>query len=242
MVDLEQQLQKKTFLLHHYPIFNSKSLLAVSLLKDEIPYPKSKDNNWSNFLSEVKQAFNLQSIAFVNQVHGNQVMAAKNVHTDQFLGDADGLIANYKGLGLIVFHADCQAGFFYDPIQSVCALVHAGWRGQLKGIYTNAIKKMVEDYGSNPRDIQAAISFGLCQDHSEFINYKTEFPENMWRYKDERNHFDLKKMTFDQLVDLGLIKENILVNTDCTYENPKIFYSFRRNKTKVHHISLLALR
>ena len=241
-MDLGQQLQKKLFQYHNYSIFNSQRLVAASLLKDAASYHSPKDANWTRFLSEIKEQFNLESIAFVNQVHGNQVIQAQGHYGDQFLGDADGLITNCSRLGLIVFHADCQAGFFYDPVKSVCALVHAGWRGQLKGIYSNVVEKMTNLYGSKASDIQSAISFGLCQDHSEFVNYKTEFPEMLWKYKDDRNHFDLKKMTFDQLLELGLVRENVVISNDCTYENPEIFYSYRRDKTKVYHISIIALK
>ena len=116
----------------------------------------------------------------------------------------DALITAVPGLALAVQVADCQAILIYDPVRRVVANVHSGWRGSINEIASKTVVAMGQKFGCRSVDMVAAIgpSLGLCC--AEFVNYRTEIPESLWKYKDNTNHFDFWKISRDQLVIGGL--------------------------------------
>lgn len=153
--------------------------------------------------------------------------------------EGDGLITNLQRVGLIALHADCQVAFFFDSVQKVIGVIHAGFRGQIKKIYSNAVSKFVKVFRTNPQDLQVVFSPSLCENHAEFVHYKEEFPIEFWKYKNPQNCFNLKLMAKEELLSLGLKEENIWISPDCTMENEEIFYSYRSQKTAKRHVSFI---
>ncbi len=77
---------------------------------------------------------------------------------------ADAIITRQRGIALALSFADCVPLLFYDPVQQVIALAHAGWRGTARGIALATVETMQEQFGCQPRDIYAGISpsIGPC--------------------------------------------------------------------------------
>jgi copper oxidase (laccase) domain-containing protein len=50
------------------------------------------------------------------------------------------MITKEKGIVLGVFSADCLPIFIFDQKREIIGLLHAGWKGGLKGIAKEAIK------------------------------------------------------------------------------------------------------
>ena len=61
--------------------------------------------------------------------------------------------------------ADCTPILLHDPVKKVIGLVHAGWMGTVKMAAKTAVEAMVENYGSKPEDIRAAIGPSIGPDH-----------------------------------------------------------------------------
>ena len=109
---------------------------------------------------------------FVDQKHSNHVIVVKPedlgrvepgklpLHR-QF---ADGMVTDVPDALLTVFGGDCPPVYLADPVRKACGLVHAGWRGTLARIPAVAIAQMVVHFGSDPKDIYAAIGPGICKD------------------------------------------------------------------------------
>ncbi|HYF95800.1 MAG TPA: peptidoglycan editing factor PgeF [Symbiobacteriaceae bacterium] len=102
-------------------------------------------------------------------VHGDRVVAVTGAEAPgqdgvRVVPDCDGLITNEKGLALVVTAADCVPVYLYDPVRQAVGAVHAGWRGTVAGICGKAVAAMVQQYGSRPGEILAAIgpSIGPC--------------------------------------------------------------------------------
>jgi len=85
------------------------------------------------------------------------------VHRVDGPGDAvagDGLITNTAGLLLAIKTADCVPVLVVDVKRRVVGAFHAGWRGTVARIVEKGVGEMRRQFGSQPRDLRAAI--GPC--------------------------------------------------------------------------------
>ncbi|KKM02506.1 hypothetical protein LCGC14_1783790, partial [marine sediment metagenome] len=156
--------------------------------------------------------------------------------------DADAIVTKEKDIALVITHADCQAALLFDPENNVIAAVHAGFRGLIKNIYQKTIDFMKDRFNSKSKNILACISASLCLKHSEFKNYKKEFPESFWSYKKDNYNFDLWQVAQDQLMKAGLDDKNIEFANECTYCNEKDYFSFRKDNKTGRNASVICLK
>jgi hypothetical protein len=75
------------------------------------------------------------------------------------IGDA--LITNGPGVLLGVRSADCLPILLADPRTHAIAAIHAGWRGALRRVAEKTVGTMRAVFGSEPRDLVAAIGPGI---------------------------------------------------------------------------------
>lgn len=187
------------------------------------------------------QALGKEHCSFLNQRHGTVLHeTAKVQQTLVKLGD--GLYTNVPGAALLIRHADCQGAVFYDPKTHSLANIHCGWRGLVANIYKVTVKKMQKRYGSSPSDLKIFISpsLGLC--HAEYDEYKKIFPKEFQKFICENAHFDLLKISENQLINLGVLKSNIHCANICTYCHPEDFFSFRRDHVSANNATLVYLK
>ena len=85
----------------------------------------------------------------------------------------DGIITNQRRIMLGVYVADCCAVYIVDPKTPVIGLVHSGRKGTELGVVTNAIKQMIDRFGSNPANIIALLSPCIRPPHYE-VDFATE--------------------------------------------------------------------
>ncbi len=182
----------------------------------------------------------LEHLAKMKQEHK---IGCHHVVTKPFQGGVgDILVTQEKGVGLAIQHADCQAAILFDPVTESIGALHAGWRGQVQGIYQEAIRQMKEIFGTKPEDLLVAISPSLGPKNSEFVHYRTELPQEFWNFRISETYFDLWSITAWQLETAGVLKENIQIARLCTYEDPSSFHSYRRDKTRDRqHTTIIGL-
>jgi copper oxidase (laccase) domain-containing protein len=109
------------------------------------------------------------------QVHGNKVTVIKRavasavpsgVEGREFPG-CDGLITNQRGIALRIYVADCCAVYIVDPKTPAIGLVHSGRKGTELGVVTNAIRQMIERFGSDPANLIVQLSPCIRPPHYE---------------------------------------------------------------------------
>ncbi len=172
-----------------------------------------------------------KTLISVHQVHGKKAVQHKaGAEPVSPFTEADAIVTDQRGAVILVQTADCQSIIIYDPVQNVVAGIHSGWKGSLLNIISSTVGVMSEEYGSVPADMLAGIGPSLGPCCSEFINYRTEIPEEFWGYKDDMNHFDFWKLSEDQLHAKGVARPNIQVSQLCTKCNQDLFFSYRRDK------------
>lgn len=192
----------------------------------------------------VQQALGLNFLASAHQVHGSQeaLVTGKAVAPAGELEGADILLTDQPGVGLLIKQADCQAVVFYDPGRRVVANVHCGWRGQVQNVLAEAVARLRERFGCRPADLVAAISPSLGPCCAEFINFREEFPPELWPYQVRPNYFDLWRLSRDQLLAAGLKPEHLEMAGLCTRCRAGEFFSYRRDKTTGRHGTIIGLK
>ena len=177
----------------------------------------------------VKQLFPMDHLVSCIQVHGNKIVTLENIEKDTVFPDADALITNQPGIGLLIQQADCQAILFHDPIQKAIGAAHSGWKGSVLNIAAQTVSAMRKKYDSNPADIRAVISPSLGPCCAEFLNASRELPDSFFTHQVAENYFDFWAISQSQLQEAGLIRDNIEITGLCTVcgEN---FFSYRRAK------------
>lgn len=162
------------------------------------------------------------------------------------LPHTDGIITNQPDVLLTTVHADCLPVWFYDEEHRAIGLVHAGWRGTLAGIAPKAVKLMAENYDCNPAKTKAYIGPGisLCcfetgQEVIEAFRAEWDFADKYAESASERlgkvqsaepgkYYIDLKGINTEELVQAGVLRENIVASGYCTCCEPETFASYRR--------------
>ena len=108
----------------------------------------------------------VESIYDCWQVHGTEVICTTQPRPlDGVHHKADAILTDQKDITLFMRFADCVPIFLVDPRRKVIGIVHAGWRGAVNGVITQAVRQMQEHYGVRPEDIYAGIGPSICVDH-----------------------------------------------------------------------------
>jgi YfiH family protein len=154
---------------------------------------------------------------------------------------SDALFTEKKELALGIYHADCQAALFFDPIRKVIANVHCGWRGNVLNILGKTVQTLTDTFESDPKQLIVCISPSLGPDRSEFIHYLKELPASFYPFMYKQNYFDLWSISQSQLLKAGVEKNNIEIAKMCTFENTQMFHSYRRDKSAKRNLTFIAI-
>ena len=161
----------------------------------------------------------------------------KGIVTPLDYTDVDGMVTNIPGICLVTFYADCVPLYFVDPVQKAIGLSHSGWRGTVGKIGKETIRKMEEQYGSDLKDILAAVGPSMCKDCYEvsedvILEFQKNFKERYWKdlfYRKENGKYQLDLWKANEIIfkESGILPEHIAVTNVCTHCNSKILYSHR---------------
>ena len=183
-------------------------------------------------LQRVRDATNCSSFIYARQSHSSNFMVLRQ-HPDfdpqvnYPLHGKDGFITQLPGLFMMIKVADCQTILLYDPEKKVAGIIHAGWRGSVQNVLAKAVQLMVTHYNCNPSDTIAGVGPSLGPCCSEFRNWRQELPSDFSRFQLRENHFDFWAITQHQLMEAGLLRENIEIAGLCTKCHHQVFYSYR---------------
>ncbi len=192
--------------------------------------------------------FRAEDIVTSDQTHTSNVRKVtekdrgKGITVLRDYTDIDGMITDIPGLVLATFYADCVPLYFADPVHHAIGLSHSGWRGTVRKIGAVTIKKMSEEYGSNPEDIKVAIGPSICQKCYEVSGdvieeFKNVFERKHWEklfYVKENGKYQLNLWEANRIIfmESGILKQNISMPNICTCCNPEILFSHRASRGK----------
>lgn len=185
------------------------------------------------------------SFVFLRQTHSNNIKIVNE--SDKAKGlllkataiqDTDGYILTQRDICPVVMTADCVPVILFDPIKNIAGIFHAGWRGTLKLIAQKGLNIMKNEFDSNPSDVLVSIgpSNGPCcyEVGPEVIDeVKKVFPNNINELitnKNNKFYLNLWAANKVQLLQEGIIENNIIICNACTFHNPEIFFSYRYSR------------
>jgi YfiH family protein len=170
--------------------------------------------------------FDHNPVATAGQIHSSKVLA---VDRGGYYAGADGIATNRPGLFLAVVTADCLPVFMWDMHAGCIALIHAGWRGSDAQIVKQGIALMVAQYGSIAQDIGALLGPSICAGCYEVGLEVAEKFEAGDSAKGSNGHFylDLRAANRRQLLESGILPENIATDPLCTRCRSDILCSYR---------------
>ena len=194
-----------------------------------------------------------EDMTFTNQTHTTNVAVVRAEDKGRRFMETDGMITNVPGICLVTFYADCVPLYFVDPVKKAIGLSHSGWRGTVGKIGKVTVELMQKTYGSDPKDILAAIGPSICQDCYEvsedvIVKFQKSFEEKYWPelfYQKENGKYQLNLWKANELVfeEAGILKKHIAVTNVCTHCNPDILFSHRTTGNKRGNLSaFLALK
>lgn len=185
--------------------------------------------------------FDVQDIVFTRQTHTDIVERVGKANRGEGLfrpviPERDGLVTDEPGVVLTIFTADCTPILFYDPVKAVVGGAHAGWRGTAAGIAAKTVEAMCREFGSDPKDIRAAIGpcISACcfETDSDVPNAMRAAlgsdAESCITGNGPKYHVDLKAVNAIWLRRAGVTQ--IDITPDCTACQPDRFWSHRITK------------
>ena len=176
----------------------------------------------------VRKAMRIPALLSARQVHGQGVYCLTELlDEDREVDGFDALVTNLTGVGLMIQQADCQAVLLFDPRREVIAAIHCGWRGSVLQIVPQVIKVMSSEYGTIAADLQAVISPSLGPCCAEFVNFRSELPDDFHQFMVRENHFDFWRITQAQLTEAGVVEAHIRTAGHCTCCSDD-YFSYRR--------------
>jgi hypothetical protein len=190
-----QQLRKLPWLVHGFSTrvggFSrayGKDVLNLGFTKDDAR--ATVERNRVAFLRELgaaskprrgsrKAGTPLWPLLTLRQVHSDIIRRVDSIpdspSKDPLSGD--GLITATPALLLAIQTADCLPVILVDTKRHAIGVFHAGWRGTLKRIVEKGVGEMHRCFGTNPRDLKAAIGPGIqgcCYEVGEEVRMKFE--------------------------------------------------------------------
>lgn len=163
---------------------------------------------------------------WLDQCHSNICV---NVDSSYSL-KADASISQMPGVVCAVLTADCLPIFLCKKDGGAVGVVHAGWRGLLRGV----IEASIEALDANKGEILAHLGPGISQNAFEvgvevreaFVDSNLDF-ESAFILRNNKYRLDLYNTARTALVAQGV--ESITGGTDCTYSEKNQYFSYRRD-------------
>jgi YfiH family protein len=133
------------------------------------------ERNRALFLKELGVAGRRKTwpLVTLRQIHSDLIHRVDTASDHPLSGD--GLITSTPGLLIAVQAADCLPVILVDKRNRAVGVFHAGWRGTVKRIVEKGAGEMHRHFGSNPRNLVAAIGpsvQGCCYQVGEEVRLK----------------------------------------------------------------------
>lgn len=177
-------------------------------------------------------------VLFLHQVHGAEVVHARDAMTDEPMADA--WVSTTPGLALAVLAADCVPVLLADPDAGVIGAAHVGRPGMVAGTVSALVTRMRE-LGAHTIDaVVGPAVCGRCYEvpqamHDEVV---AQVPAAHAVSRTGTAALDIAAGVLSQLAGLDVPAQRVL---GCTRESADL-YSYRRDGVTGRHAGVIVLR
>jgi len=160
---------------------------------------------------------------FLNQMHSDKCLRFDSIECE---GDA--IYTNNKNEVCAILTADCLPIFISDTLGQEVAVIHAGWKGLLRGVVEETLKSF------DSKNLVAHFGPAISQDSFE-VGYEVR---DQYVSKDKSFKSAFKTITGKQYLDLYSAAKLVLNNFDiykisggaeCTFKQRDEYFSYRRD-------------
>lgn len=171
---------------------------------------------------------------------------------------ADGVISTQPSQSVWACSADCTPALIGDIATGQVAAIHAGWRGTAQKIVPEAVSRLIEQ-GSDLKNIRIALGPAIDGDVYQVQNdvaaevgrtvmpsataamspdaivsrlIAIDNPPLLTDPADNRVRLDVRRINQMQLEQMGMGPAQIAIAPHCTYQEPNLFFSYRRTREK----------
>ena len=223
----------------HPKIFSKfPELVAYVGTRDILMRPKqfhSESPELQKNVQALEETFWVKKSFFLAQCQSAEVREITEENLEEMIF-ADACFTTLQHISLNVVTADCVPIVLYDRAKKIIWVVHAGWRGSSEKILKKTLESIIEKYACNMNDIILFIGPSICWKCYEVGSEVAElFPESIiqsW----EKYFLDLRAENLLQALASWILRENIEISNECTFELPETYFSYRREKLKANFI------
>lgn len=214
---------------------------GVKVLSTTLPFHEAAGGDRRRVASALREILGMRPgdrLLLGNQVHGaavENVDCPKHEIVDHgayaVVMECDGLVTSRKGTAIMVRTADCVPVVLSAATRPWLAVVHAGWRGTLAGITDRAVA-CAREQGIEPAELHAWIGPHIASESYEVADtLARQFNEKFaaWGEVARGRMLDLGQANRLALQAAGIPAHQILQCGRCTYSEPAIFPSYRRD-------------
>jgi len=187
-----------------------------------------------------KYSFDINKLHYMNQIHSSIV---KNISQIENAQTCDALITNQKNTPLMVMVADCIPILFYDKINDVIAVAHAGRIGTFEDISTKTINKMIKEYNCDVSNIHVTLGPSIqkcCYEVSQQI--ADSVSKNFGKEFVNKRYIDLQGINIKQLLKIGIKQKNIEISSVCTKCSNQPYFSYRKDNSCGRFVGLIMMK
>lgn len=160
------------------------------------------------------------------QTHSSRVV----FYPEENCSECDGILTESKETAVAVRTADCLPVSVYEPNRKILGIFHCGWRGLHSGILQSGIA-LLSEKGGDPGKSYCVIHPHICPDcYVVKEDVGDLFPDSVKKDSGGLLHLDLCLCAEVILRKLNITK--FIYSRLCTYHNPGIFHSYRRDGEK----------
>lgn len=174
------------------------------------------------------QPYGVERLVWLNQTHSTDVVTVDH-RLCADLVDADALITQQRGVGVVMMTADCLPIVLTDALGQTVACLHAGWRGLADGIIEATVARMPNV--ATQAWLGAAIGATAFEVGAEvrtrFVNDVADAATAFKLQPNGQYLADLYQLARLRLDALGIAQ--ISGGELCTASAPEQFYSYRRD-------------
>ncbi len=152
----------------------------------------------------------------------------------------DGFITDKCNVFIVIKAADCSPILVYAKEKNLIGGCHSGRQGSKNGIVKVLVETMIKDYDVLASDLVVMIGPAISgpnyqvspEIYSDFLR--------ITKLDQEYRHIDMQKVIIRDLVQSGVLANNIIASNVCTYENTS-YNSYRRDKTAERQIAIIGI-
>lgn len=245
----------------HFKFINKKRVIYSDFIPETEHFFTTRETvirSQEEDMHELVEA-NKQDIANYLKIDKDLLISPTQTHTSNVriaskrikkYPNTDALIDDDSSIAIYLNFADCTPVILYDKKHNVGAIAHAGWRGTAGQIVQKTVDLMKEEYYTSTKDLYAVIGptiaiccYGVGEDVFEQLKDSVSVIEPYNRQIYEKIYVDLKGINKQQLLDIGVARQNIDVCPYCTSCNNDMFFSYRKEQGATsRHSAILKIK